>query len=265
MRRTDKHGDSPGRTGTIIAGHYMEPDTYRTERPEGRGDWLLLYTLEGEGWCTAGEQRRACRPGDLVALRPRAPHNYGTAAGVHWRFMWVHFPDSIPEAALLPEHACIGHTIAGSSARARVLRAFQRLLADTAERRELWEELSRNAIGELLLLLARSTRRRIDARVDEALQLMSARLQEHLRVEELAASVGLSASRLAHLFKRETGLSVIETMNRMRIRQAALLLAHTDRTAAEAAHATGFHNYHHFAKQFRKHYGVPPSAYRADS
>jgi len=111
------------------------------------------------------------------------------------------------------------------------------------------------------MLLAKQQSSRFEPRIEETLYLLAQRMQESVRVEELARSVGLSASRLSHLFKENTGESIVEALNRMRIKQASLLLAQTNRNAAEAAHDVGFTNYNHFTRQFRKYIGVTPSEF----
>jgi AraC family transcriptional regulator of arabinose operon len=117
------------------------------------------------------------------------------------------------------------------------------------------------ALREVLMLLAKQQTNGLDPRIDETLFLLAQRMQETVRVEELARSVGLSASRLSHLFKENTGESIVEALNHMRIKQAALLLAHTNRNATEAAHDVGFQNYNHFTRQFRKYIGLTPSEF----
>ena len=111
------------------------------------------------------------------------------------------------------------------------------------------------------MLLAKQQTSGFDPRIEETLYLLAQRMQETVRVEELARSVGLSPSRLSHLFKENTGESIVETLNRMRIKQAALLLAHTIRNVTEAAHDVGFQNYNHFTRQFRKYTGLTPSEF----
>ena len=66
----------------------------------------------------------------------------------------------------------------------------------------------------------------MDPRIEEVLHLLSQHMREPLRIDAIARTVGLSASRLSHLFKQETGSSIVDTLNRMRIRQAALLIEH---------------------------------------
>ncbi|PYI56208.1 helix-turn-helix domain-containing protein [Paenibacillus flagellatus] len=261
-RPEDGDGGGAGGSGVIIAGHYDEPDTYVTKRPEGRDDWLLTYTLGGRGYFVTREGTTHCRQGDVVLLRPGTPQHYGTAKGERWHFVWAHFSHGLLETGLLPDVGLHVQRLEGESQRRRLLRAFRRLLADFRERGPYWRELCENALREMLLLLAGRLGKPGDPRIEEALHLLSANMREPVRIDELARAVGLSPSRLSHLFKETTGSSVVETLNAMRLRQAALLLEHTDRTASEVAFDVGFRNYNHFLNQFRKRYGVGPGSYR---
>lgn len=77
-------------------------------------------------------------------------------------------------------------------------------------------------------------------------------LRDDLSVEDFAAFVGLSPSRLAHLFKSEVGGFRCRDPEQDARHEAASLLRHTDRSAADVALRVGFHHYRHFAQ----HYGA---------
>jgi AraC family transcriptional regulator of arabinose operon len=49
----------------------------------------------------------------------------------------------------------------------------------------------------------------------------------------------------------EIGHSIVETLIQMRLRQAALLLQHSNRNATEIAQDVGFQNYNHFANHLK--------------
>jgi AraC family transcriptional regulator of arabinose operon len=248
--------------GIVIAGHFNEPDTYCTERPQGMSDWLITYTLGGEGYYSVpGREKLLCRAGDVTLLAPGTPHRYGTSKGETWHFVWAHFSPQRMEASLLPEEP-LSQQNADSFARRRIYRAFKRILSDSRERGEFWHELCLNALREILMLLAQRKHRRMDPRVEETLHLLSLHMREPVRIDTLARTVGVSPSRLSHLFKADTGLSIVDALNQMRIRQAALLLEHTGRSASEVCGDVGFQNYNHFINQFHKWYGMSPSAYR---
>ncbi|MNZ85143.1 Arabinose operon regulatory protein [compost metagenome] len=249
--------------GIVLAGHFHESDSYSTKRPHGMDDWLITYTLGGEGYFQVpGRDMLRCYTGDITLLKPGSPHEYGTAAGQTWQFVWAHFSPHMIEPSLLPEEPLSLHQIENEFTRKRLYRAFRRILSDSRERDTYWQELCISALQEILLLIGVRNRHKIDPRVKDTLHQLSLHMREPIRIDALARSVGLSPSRLSHLFKEHTGQSIIDTLNLMRIRQASLLLEHTSRTASEVCYDVGYHNYNHFINQFRKHYGMSPSSYQ---
>ncbi|MFD0698730.1 helix-turn-helix domain-containing protein [Paenibacillus sp. GCM10027628] len=246
---------------TIIAGHFIETDTYVTKRPQGRNDWLITFTLEGEGYYLTSGQEQICQAGDVSLLRPGTPHQYGTRKGQTWQFVWAHFPASLTETSLLPDKELFILSIESESIRERIFQAFTRILGDSRERGDFWFELCCSSLREILLIMAQKTSRKVDSRIEEVLHLLSVQMRLPIRIDDLARTVGLSPSRLSHLFKASTGYSIVDTLNRMRIQQAVLLLEHTDRSASEVCYDVGFQNYNHFTNQFRKWHGMNPSTF----
>lgn len=246
----------------VIAGHFNKSEQYVTRRPEGMSDWLITYTLGGSGSFLIDGEERFCQTGDITLMQPGVPHEYGTRNNGNWHFLWAHFTPRITETSLLPAQKLLIHAIEGESARKRVQRAFKRIVSDSIERGAYWGELCENTLREVVLLLAQRLARQVDPRIDEVRYLLSSRMQETVSIADLARAVGLSPSRLSHLYKEVTGMSVIDSLNDMRIRQAALLLEHSERLASEVALDVGFQNYNHFANQFRKRFGVGPLQYK---
>jgi len=252
---------SAERHGGVLTGHFRETDTYSTARPAGMNDWLIVYTLEGEGYFRTPGGEKLCGPGEIGLLRKGVPHVYGTSKGKSWHFLWAHFA-RLPETSLLPDEEVLICRMPPGSLQRRVLRMFRSLLQDSRDRGKLWIQLCENQLSGLLLLVAEQLADRLDPRVSQVLRMLSARMQEPLTVDQLAAAAGLSASRLSHLFKAETGRTILETLNGMRLEQAALLMTHAGRTASEAALDVGFQSYNHFAALFRKRFGMGPASYR---
>ncbi|CAM3681866.1 helix-turn-helix domain-containing protein [Cohnella lubricantis] len=248
--------------GHLIFGDLFDcDDAYRTSRPQGMKDWLIVYTLAGEGYFRTPSGERRCGEGQAALLRAGVPHEYGTVTGGHWTFLWIHYP-GLPENGYLPDEEVWIEHLPGGALRERVERAFRRVLQDSRDRFGLWQQLCENSLREILLLLARRMSRRLDSRIEHTLQLLSHSMKQEIRMDALARQVGLSVSRLSHLFKQETGQTVVEYLNRMRVRQAAMLMERQGRHASEAALDVGYQNYNHFAEQFVKYIGVSPRAYR---
>lgn len=253
-------------SGIIISDHFNENDTYGVKRLAGMKDWLITFTLSGEGYFIINGEEKRSKAGDIAIIKSETPHCYGTRKGQIWNFVWAHF---VPNAenlkwTQLPESppGFIFHSIDNSHQQKRVLRAFKRVIHDSRQTNLHSNELCINAINEVFLLISQSLSKPIDPRVAKAIHLLETKLKEPVQIDHLAEAIGLSSSRLSHLFKAETGHSIIETLNKMRLRQAALLLEHTRRSASEVAWDVGFQNYNHFANQFKAIYGMNPMQYR---
>ncbi|NMO95837.1 AraC family transcriptional regulator [Paenibacillus lemnae] len=249
--------------GEIICGHITADHSYGVRRPQGRGDLLLVYTLRGQGYFLTPGGRKTTRAHELCLLREYIPHEYGTVKGEQeWEFLWIHFR-SLQEIGYLPQEEVLAAGIPEGYARQRVLSAYDHVFYHAGERSDYWYSFCENSIREMILLLARQFRNKRDPRIVETLQTLSQSMHNQIRVKDLAAAARLSVSRFSHLFKQETGEGIIEYVNRMRITQAASMMEHMDRTAAEAAQDVGFNNYNHFAALFRKQFGVSPRSYKS--
>lgn len=105
------------------------------------------------------------------------------------------------------------------------------------------------------------------APLPRALDLRIAALQEKLRglpekraaLGELAAAIGLSESRLTHLFKRETGVSLRRYLLWLRLSDA-MARALSGASLTEAAHAAGFADSAHLSRTCRDMFGINPQA-----
>ncbi len=257
--------------GILVSGHFHEPFGYHVRRSSGTRDWLITYTLAGEGRFRLGGLTHPCVAGDLVILAPGVPHDYATARpGGTWEFFWAHF---LPRPhwmrwLRLPELApgLYGLSIGDPVIRRRICQAFERLLQDNQGLGALREELAANALEEIVLLVAqhysRAIGRALDPRVEIVLHQLSQRFNEPLTVPELASSVSLSPSRLSHLFKEQVGDSIMEMVRKLRLRQAARLLEFTSRQVSEIARDVGFCSPFYFSRQFKAYYGMNPTAYR---
>ena len=78
----------------------------------------------------------------------------------------------------------------------------------------------------------------------------------------LAAQVNLSPSRFRHLFKQETGTTPAQYVKEVRLRRAAKLLRNTFLTIKQILKQVNLGSNAHFVHDFRKLYGITPTAYR---
>lgn len=121
-------------------------------------------------------------------------------------------------------------------------------------------EASRACDGLLARLVPDPPRGAIDARVRRAMAFAQARLDAPPGQAEVAAAVGLSASRLGHLFTAQVGVPLRRWILWMRLR-AALTAALGGASMTEAAFAAGFSDAAHFTRTCQRMFGLAPTAF----
>ena len=87
-------------------------------------------------------------------------------------------------------------------------------------------------------------------------------IKERITIEDLADELGVSASYLSRLFKKETGESVSAYIRRQKIEMAKNLLRYSDYSMIEIANRLAFSSQSHFIQQFREVVGMTPKKYR---
>lgn len=99
----------------------------------------------------------------------------------------------------------------------------------------------------------------LDSRVVCALEYLRSALDHQVTSEEIAAAVALSPSRIAHLFREQSGLPLRRYMLWLRL-CAALEQMAVNNSLTDAAHAVGFADSAHLSRTFRRMHGITPSA-----
>ncbi len=100
------------------------------------------------------------------------------------------------------------------------------------------------------------------SKVRDALRYMEARIDEPLRMPDVAAVAGVSVRQLERLFNAHLGRSPRNAMTLLRMKKASSYLVEMDMPIIEIALACGFSSPSHFAVTFKETFGVTPSAYR---
>lgn len=78
----------------------------------------------------------------------------------------------------------------------------------------------------------------------------------------LAALVNLSPSRFRHLFRQEAGIGPGQYLKNFRLGKAEQMLRTTFLTVKQILKQVGIASNAHFVRDFRRKYGMTPTAYR---
>ena len=105
---------------------------------------------------------------------------------------------------------------------------------------------------------------RPDPRITWIVDYMHREIARALSVRSLSTLVNLSPSRFRALFVAQTGIGPLRYLQRLRLRRARLLVERTFLSVKEVMALVGYNDPSHFARDFRREHGAPPSAFRRD-
>lgn len=86
--------------------------------------------------------------------------------------------------------------------------------------------------------------------------------RKEITLESIAEYAHQNATALCRTFKRETGKTIFQFLNKIRVENACKLLANTDMNISQVAYESGFTNLPHFNKQFRLFTNKTPTEYK---
>jgi AraC family transcriptional regulator of arabinose operon len=103
----------------------------------------------------------------------------------------------------------------------------------------------------------------MDRRIRRVITVLDQQYRDPPSVEQLADEVGLSASRLAHLFREEVGRSIQSYLLERRLIMAAMLIVQTHERISQIAYSVGFGDVSNFNHAFKRRFQMSPRQYRA--
>ena len=105
-----------------------------------------------------------------------------------------------------------------------------------------------------------------NAAENDVVQAVKDYVRVHIRdtiyIGDIAASVFLNEQHLMRIFKRETGVSVLEYITGERLAVSKRLLITTALPVNQVALQAGYENYSYFIRLFKRNLGVTPQVYR---
>jgi AraC family transcriptional regulator len=102
------------------------------------------------------------------------------------------------------------------------------------------------------------------ARLRRVVELVHARDEGELSLEELADAAGLSLAHFSQMFRQSTGQSPHQFVLHHRVDRAKEMLRAAEMRVLDVAVACGFKNQQHFARVFRSVCGASPTQYRQE-
>ncbi|QJD87580.1 AraC family transcriptional regulator [Cohnella herbarum] len=149
-----------------------------------------------------------------------------------------------------------------SDNRERLSQTIGRMLVELRDRPPGYVISIRQAVTELMLLSSRHVAANrppepayvspLHRKISEVVRYLNANYGEQIRVQQLAERFFISPYYMSRAFKEVTGFTLIDYLNLTRIKEAQRLLRESSLSVTDVAARTGFDNFSHFGKTFKK-------------
>ena len=237
-----------------------------TERPNGRGDFQLLYISSGRAHFFFGEEERVISHGNIVLFRPGEKQMYYFYLEDSTETFWVHFTGY--EAAKLLDNSGLDQNVFFIGDSPDFPTRCNRIIRELRAQRIDYQEISSLLFRELVLIIGRYLKEEGSVNsdtlneVERAISYFNENYTEEINIKEYATARHMSASWFIRNFKTITKLSPLQYIINLRITNAKALLINTDHPISKIASVVGFENALYFSRIFRKHTGMSPVEFK---
>ena len=239
-----------------------------TKRPNGRGDYQLLYIAEGDVEFFFDGKRQILSKGAMVLFRPGDVQLYNMYAEDKPETYWVHFTGRKAGAFLEHFTSLAGKSVFFVGMSTDYQAVYRQMIRELQLQREGYEEMLQADLKRLFLFLQRhlieskTTKSEILDIIERAAQYFNEHYSEPICIEEYAARNLMTPAWFIRNFKTVMKVSPMQHIIRQRIFNAKMLLTSTDYNISEVAFSVGYDNPLYFSRLFRKYTGQSPTEYR---
>ena len=117
-------------------------------------------------------------------------------------------------------------------------------------------------LEEFILLIRRFSMKGYSKPVATIMRTIQDNASKNLTIPELASFTGKSSDYMSKLFKKETGMSITEYYQKIKIDTSKSELELTSLSITDISMLLGFCNSGYFTNVFKKHEGITPEQYR---
>ncbi len=118
------------------------------------------------------------------------------------------------------------------------------------------------ALNEFIELVYSSQDARKVSQIRPAINYIDANYNKPITLADVAKASHLSISRLAHIFKEQMGITIIDYLTSVRIERAKQLLLATDQNCTEICFEVGYNNQSYFTRTFKGLVGMTPRQFK---
>jgi AraC-like DNA-binding protein len=246
-------------------GFYPENVAREISEPKGAPVYTLIYAAQGKGWLETGRKKSKVHPSQYLVIPKNTRFRSWPDPDAPWRMYTVQFSGRLADDI---------YTYLGNGMKPRTIPPLVGRNAqfdDILHHLDLMNNIENllyanfrfySFLGTFRLTVFNYMKKGADNIIEQCIQLMKQRLDQHLTLADLSAEMRLSASYLSALFKEKTRYSPIQLFTSLRMQKASQLLKETRLTVKEIAREMGYADPYIFSRAFKLVMGVSPKKFR---
>ena len=125
------------------------------------------------------------------------------------------------------------------------------------------EQINVDAKFSTLKIIKQDTKRELLHRVSLTKEFLNDHKSDQLSLDKISKHIGISKYYLHRLFSEIYGMTPLEYLSNIRIKDAKNKLRYTKRSVSQIAFECGFDSAHYFSYLFKKRIGASPTQFRA--
>lgn len=231
----------------------------------------LFYVVDGKGEFNIQGQRFPVKPNDFVIINPQVEHTELSSPDEPLEYIVLGI-NGLSFSNLTPVSEG-GHPFSFFNLRDEqkdILRYLKAMVQEATSQSMSYELVCHNLLEILLIKILRHQHFDLEvgkqSKATKDISFIKHYLEtyyhESIQLEDLASMTHLSRFYISHSFKKEIGMSPMEYLIAIRIKESKILLRTTNYSISQVADIVGFTTPTYFSKQFRKSTGISPTDYR---
>ena len=231
----------------------------------------LFYVVDGKGVFNIQGQRFPVKANDFVIINPQVEHTELSSPDEPLEYIVLGI-NGLSFSNLTPVSEG-GHPFSFFNLRDEqkdILRYLNAMVQEATSQSMSYELVCHNLLEILLIKILRHQHFDLEvgkqSKATKDISFIKHYLEtyyhESIQLEDLASMTHLSRFYISHSFKKEIGMSPMEYLIAIRIKESKILLRTTNYSISQVADIVGFTTPTYFSKQFRKSTGISPTDYR---
>ena len=231
----------------------------------------LFYVVDGKGEFNIQGQHFPVKPNDFVIINPQVEHTELSSPDEPLEYIVLGIR-GLSFSNLTPVSEG-GHPFSFFNLRDEqkdILRYLNAMVQEATSQQMSYELVCHNLLEILLIKILRHQHFDLEvgkqSKATKDISFIKHYLEtyyhESIQLEDLASMTHLSRFYISHSFKKEIGMSPMEYLIDIRIKESKILLRTTNYSISQVADIVGFTTPTYFSKQFRKSTGISPTDYR---